>query len=412
MDYLLIEQAIYGSEQGSGYRFLAKSPGFRDDWLSPAQQLCTAFGERPAGVACPECLFAQPFGSQHVAVVQVADHGRDDAGRPGTLRFRLLIVPRTLYAALEGDPFRIADAFSPPWDAKDTLPSLAWTAGPPPKRTVAMLQTVLNVPYSATLLGATQALIDGSHVVFARSEPDANMLRNLWTLLPSGSRCELWPATFAFGNVQAFHAVAVPTKLAPNEPQWIHEEQAGDYPEGRYELNLQIAVESGNQHDLDKLLARKTRSHMIRLAAALLLVFGVVALLTVVIPKRDPQANTPSQPAAAKLDLPPDDVFTQLTDEERVALARQLQELAEHLHLQNVPGGTSDKELTDTLADLDAKLGATQRDPGPLRNQGKVKRQLRVLLWKHSVADYNNRELNPVELVEKLEEHRVKERQR
>jgi hypothetical protein len=109
--------------------------------------------------------------------------------------------------------------------------------------------------------------------------------------------------------------------------------------------------------------------------------------------------------------LPPDDAFAQLTPEERNALARQLQELAEHLHIKNLPGGTSDKELTDTLADLDAKLGATQRNPGPLRDLGKVKRQLRALLWKHGIADYNNRELNPVELVERLEEHLAKEQQ-
>ena len=281
MNYLLIEQAVYGSEGASGYRFLAKSAGFLDDWLPQAQQLCTAFGERPAGVACPACLFAQPFDPQHVAVVQVADHGRDDAGRPGTLRFRLLIVPRTLYAFLEGDPFLIADAFPPPWDANAPLPALTWTAGAPPKRTLALLQTVLNAPHSPTLLGATQALIDGGRVVLARSEPDATMLRNLWALLPSSSRSELWPATFAFGNIQAFHAVAVPPALVPVGPPWLHEDQAGDYPEGRYEMNLQIAVETGTQSDLDKLLARKTRSHMIRLAAALLLVFGVVVLVSV-----------------------------------------------------------------------------------------------------------------------------------
>ena len=410
MNELLLEQALYGSEGAAGYRILAKSPGFRDDWLVPAQQLCTAFGERPAGVACPACLFAQPFTAQHVAVVQVADHGRDDAGRPGTLRFRLLIVPRSLYAALEGDPFLIAETLPPSWDANQSLPALTWTAGPPPKRTVALLHTILDVPHSATLLGAAQALVDGGRVVFARSEPDAAILRNLWALLPTSSRCELWPATFAFGNVQAFHAVAVPAALAPTEPQWLHEDQAGDYPEGRYELNLQIAVENGNQLDLDNLLARKTRGLMIKLAAVLLVVFSIVLLLGSVIPKPGGDAAAPSTPVLDKLELPPDERFTQLTAEERTNLARQLQELAEHLHMKDIPGGTSDKELTDTLADLDAKLPATQRTVGPLRDQGKVKRQLRVLLWKHGVADYNNRELNPSELVEKLEAHLVKER--
>jgi hypothetical protein len=410
MNELLLEQALYGSEGAAGYRILAKSPGFRDDWLSPAQQLCTAFGERPAGVACPACLFAQPFTTQHVAVVQVADHGRDDAGRPGTLRFRLLIVPRSLYAALEGDPFLIAEAFPPSWDANQSLPSLPWTGGPPSKRTVTLLHTVLDAPHSATLLGAAQALVDGGRVVFARSEPDTTLLRNLWALLPSSSRCQLWPATFAFGNVRAFHAAAVPTALVPTEPQWLHEDQAGDYPEGRYELNLQIAVENGNQVDLDNLLARKTRGHMIKLAAVLLVIFSIAVLLGVAVPKPDGGAAVSSAPTFDKLELPPDERFTQLTAEERTHLAQHLQEFADHLHLKDVPGGASDRELTDTLADLDAKLPATPQTLGPLRDQGKVKRQLRVLLWKHGVPDYNNRELNPSELVEKLEAHLVKER--
>jgi hypothetical protein len=414
MDDQLIEQAVYGSEGTSGYRFLAKSPGFLDNWQSPAQQLCTAFGERPAGVACPLCVFAQPFGPRHVAVVQVADHGRDDAGRPGTLRFRLLIVPQNLYTALEGDPFLIADAYPPPWDTKESLPALTWTAGAPPKRTVAMLEKVLNVPNSATLLGAAQALVDGSHVVFARSEPDASILRNLWALLPSSSRCELWPATFAFGNVEAFNAVAVPTALAPTDPQWIHEDQAGDYPEGRYELNLQIAVETGNQRDLDHLLARKTRWHMIKLAAVMVIVLlGIFLLVPVIMDKFGLKAPAPRSTPPPALSLPPKEECPPLSDRERHDLAAKLQELAERLHIKDVPGGDSDQELTETLAALDAKLPAPEpkRDHQPLYEYGPIQRQLRALLWSRGVADYNKPQPNTVELAEKLESHLVKERQ-
>src|SRR5690349_6644348 len=53
MNEFVIEQAVYGSEGAGGYHFLARSSGFRDDWLPEAERLCTAFGERPAGVACP-----------------------------------------------------------------------------------------------------------------------------------------------------------------------------------------------------------------------------------------------------------------------------------------------------------------------------------------------------------------------
>src|SRR5437660_5958251 len=104
----MIEQALYGSQDAGGYRFLARSAGFLDDWLPAAERLCTGFGERPAGVACPACLFALPLDMQHVAVVQVADRGADDAGRPGTLGFYLLILPLAAYTNLGGDPFLIA----------------------------------------------------------------------------------------------------------------------------------------------------------------------------------------------------------------------------------------------------------------------------------------------------------------
>src|SRR6478752_152961 len=132
-----IEQAIYGCQDVGGYRFLARSAGFRDDWLADAQRLCTGFGERPAAVRCPLAVFARPLGSRAVAVVQVADQGQDDAGRPGALAFRLLVLPRKLYADLEGDVFRIADAFPAQWQERGELPSLIWSAGPPPRRTVA-----------------------------------------------------------------------------------------------------------------------------------------------------------------------------------------------------------------------------------------------------------------------------------
>src|SRR5579883_2305933 len=113
MPDLFIEQAIYGSQGAGGYRFLARSPGFLDDWLPEAQRLCTAFGERPAGVPCPAAVFAQPLGKQHVAVVQVADQGTDDAGRPGALGFRLLVLPRPIYSRWIGDPFLVAEHFPP-----------------------------------------------------------------------------------------------------------------------------------------------------------------------------------------------------------------------------------------------------------------------------------------------------------
>ncbi len=229
----MIEQAIYGGQDVGGYRFLARSPGFRDDWLAEGEQLCTGFGERPTGVACPGCVFVRPFGRRHVAVVQAADQGHDDTGRPGALAFYLLIVPRSLYLDLGGDPFYIAEQFPPPWQVRGELPALTWTAAEPPARTVAMLQQTLNVPHSATLLGGVQVLLDGGRLVFERSSPDATILHALWTLLPTSMRSELWPASFTFSNAHRFDVVVVPRAAGPDFEHYVTEERIGDYPDGR-----------------------------------------------------------------------------------------------------------------------------------------------------------------------------------
>ena len=47
-------------------------------------------------------------------------------------------------------------------------------------------------------------------------------------------------------------------------------DQCRDYPEGRYELALQIAVEAGDQVELDRLFARRTSAETLRLALYML----------------------------------------------------------------------------------------------------------------------------------------------
>src|SRR6266851_3263185 len=144
MTSIPIEQAIYGAFDGGGYRFVARSPGFREEWLAEAERLCTGFGERPAGVACPSAVFAQPLGRKHVAIIQVADQGIDDAGRPGALGFHLLVLPRLAYRGFGGDPFALAERQPPSWHSRGDLPTLEWPAEPPPPRTVAEVRRVLQ----------------------------------------------------------------------------------------------------------------------------------------------------------------------------------------------------------------------------------------------------------------------------
>ena len=41
----MIEQAIYGSQGAGGYRFLARSPGFRDEWVGLPERFYQLLGE-------------------------------------------------------------------------------------------------------------------------------------------------------------------------------------------------------------------------------------------------------------------------------------------------------------------------------------------------------------------------------
>jgi hypothetical protein len=311
MAEIRIEQALYGTDGPGGYQFLARSPGFAEAWLPDAERLCTGFGERPAGVACPGCIFARPLGREHVAVVQVADRGADDAGRPGALGFRLLVLSRRDYAALTGDPFLIADRYPPSWTARGDLPPLQWEGGPPPRRTAADVQRVLQraagpslvaddqVPRggSHVMLGGCQALVDGARLVFERPAPDTDLLRDLWTLLPSRVRCELWPASFAFGNALHFDAVVVPRYNADDFPHYKTEAQVADYPEGKYEYGLQHAAETNNQADLDSLFYRRSSREAFRLVVILLVVVVVLALVIRLLPNAPPPP-TPATPPA------------------------------------------------------------------------------------------------------------------
>jgi hypothetical protein len=413
--FMRIEQALYGGQDSGGYHFQGRSPGFRDDWLADAERLCTGFGERPVGVACPLAVFALPLNAGQVAVVQAADQGRDDTGRPGALAFRLLVLPRRLYADLGGDPFHIADQYPPPWEARGELPALDWTAGPPSHRTVDQVRSVLDVPHSATLLGGVQALLDGSKLVFERPAPDERPVRDLWKLLPASSRSELWPASFAFDNVHGFHALVVPRAHVPGFEGYLFEEQMGDYPEGNYEHSLQVAAENRDQDALDTLFARRSRSQMIRLGLLLLGAFAVAAVFLARSPEPPPPTGGSAKETAPrekdrggeKLRLPPAETVPTLQADDRARLVQRLRQLGTRLGC-DLPPGHSPRVLTEMIADLDARIDklspARRRDPGKLADLGPVQLQLRALLWKRGVADYAEPGLQPLEMVERLED--------
>jgi hypothetical protein len=275
-----------------------------DEWLPMAERLCSGFGERPGNVGCPACLFAQPFGKRHVAVVQVADQGVAHASQPVALAFRFLVLARPDYLGLGGDPFLIADQFPAPWAARGELPALFWPAEWPQPRTVEQVREVLQRPHDGpNLLGGAQLLVDGGRLVFERPAPDSGLMRDLWTLLPTSTRGELWPASFAFGNGLGFDALVAPAADGEAFAGYLRGEQAGDYPEGRYELNLQIAAEAGDQREVDALLGRRSRRETWRLGLMLLgacVVLAVVGNLLVPPPAPDAGKPAPAKPAKVK----------------------------------------------------------------------------------------------------------------
>lgn len=259
MTALTIEQAVLRPDG------VARSPDFADEWVADAERRAAAYGLPAADGA----VFAQPFGPKHAAVVRAVN-------RYGTAIFHFLILPLSLYRALN-DPFAVADRFPPPWDTRGELPALEWADGPLSARRVEEVQDALRSGDSVTLLGAAQALVDGGPVVFERPAPDPDLVRRLWLLLPDSTRAELWPAEFAPTNALGFDLLVTP-KAGADCAGYLSEQQAGDYPEGRYELNLQIAAEAGDQAALDALLARRSGRQTIRLALVLVAVALALAV--------------------------------------------------------------------------------------------------------------------------------------
>jgi hypothetical protein len=271
-----IEQALLGRKTAN------HSPGFREDWLKEAHRLQAAFGF-PA-----DATFAGPLARNVVGIFRVR-----------STNAHVLAVPAPLYKALEGDLFAIAAAFPADWEAGE-FGTLEWTKGVLPPRTVARLENILNTTpdRSAALLGAAQALLDGGRVVFERPGPEDNIVADLWALLPSAARAEMWPATYATSNEPGFHVLTTPKAEGEQYAGYLKEAEVAEYPEGRYERGLQEAVEAGDQPEVDRLLSRRSRSEMLRLAVILLVLVSLAAVFARV-PLFGPKAE-PDAPAVKK----------------------------------------------------------------------------------------------------------------
>src|SRR5262249_28506028 len=262
--------------------------------------------------------------------------------------------------------------------------------------------------------------------------PDEGILRSLWALLPTSTRKELWPASFAFGNALGFDALVVP-RLDPGMfGTYILEERAGDYPEGHYELALQTAAEAGNQEDLDALFSRRSYKETRKLALFLLAIVFFLPLIFALL--KEDKDNGPA------FVLPPAEEFPPLGKDEYRALSTRLRDLAGDLGIRmdatasgtalsvraaaSLDGAGPLRAAADLCLDqnalatpgellhrIDVRLGTPHEDRkgGVLRNLGPVERQLRGLLWKHAIDRYNDLSVRTPELVELLRNKVLKE---
>jgi hypothetical protein len=255
-----IAQAIY--QDG---RPLVHSDDFDEGWQSEVERIVAGFG-LPPGTSAPECMFAVPFAHRRVAVVSVT-------GR----RFRFLILSRALYEVIP-DPFAIVDQFPPSPEPLTSLSTLEWPEEPLPLRTVAKLDSIFKTGDGPFLLGACQTLVDSGRIMLRRDAPDPELCQNLWDLLPDSIRRQTWVATFAYSTELGFGLVALPAIPENGIVGYLTEDQARDYPESRYERELQVAVEHNDQRTVDRLFARRSSSETLRLALWIVLAAIILSL--------------------------------------------------------------------------------------------------------------------------------------
>ena len=209
------EQAVYGSFPfwNRGYGVLAHSAGCRPEWLATLKAACQRYGERPAGIADADALFAMRADRGPWMIVGVSPQGCDDAGRPGALAFHALFIGPWTYWRAGADPFAFAGNLRGDWSPADldsTLPpgrALVRPAGgngpdDPP------------TPIDDDRLAAVVAAIAGGRRVAVQSAgPIDAMARAVWRALPFRVRRKASVATWAFDNANRFDLVALP-KLA------------------------------------------------------------------------------------------------------------------------------------------------------------------------------------------------------
>jgi hypothetical protein len=255
------EQATAAVMGTSPLRWLAASPGFAEEWKGLLEPRCLAQSPRPESARGQEAIIVLSLPPQLVAIGRVIEIGESI----GVVGFHWLVLHQSEYRAMGGDPFALADACPASWDSRGALP-LAALPSPATRRTAEEVCRVLQREDGPMLLGAVQAIVDGGRLAWVREQPAPDLLRALWALLPWSTRAELRPASFAVAEGSRFDVVVVPRAATGQfDKCYLSEEQADNYPEGRYELGVQQAAEAGDEASLDALFARRSRRETWRL---------------------------------------------------------------------------------------------------------------------------------------------------
>lgn len=298
---MVFQQALVAVDGAGEASLAAWSEGIKEQTRQSMLLACRKFASSRPRQIFPGPLFVQRMDRRLLAVIRMRtprSAGESDVS------FRIVLVANKQYSWLGADPFLLADYFEPDWTQTGILPSLEWQGPPPVRRTVAAVQSVLKRDNGPELLGGSQVLLDGGKLCFIRPAGDEPMVRDLWALLPHSNRCELMPATMAWNRDLNFDIAVVPADRANLFKDYMDEEHAGQYPEGGYELSLQIAAEADDQERLDELLSRRSRREVWRMGWMLLAAFLTIVLFSTLVVPQPPKKEIPAKEEAEHPEKP------------------------------------------------------------------------------------------------------------
>ena len=255
-----IAQAVVGDGGLS-----ARSDDFDEDWGRRSSGSSTAFG-LPAGVVRPGVPVRR-------AVRPAARGGRLGRGPavpiPGPAAAPCTTSSPTHSPSPTGS--------RPRWDDRGPLPTLEWPEEPLPRADGRPARRDLQARRRAV---PARGVSDAGGQRADRSCSGPSRIRSCAATCGTcsrtapgdrrGRRRSPIPTTLGFG------LVVLPAVPEGGLPGYLTEDQARDYPESRYERELQVAVEHGDQRTVDRLLARRSSAETLRLAFWIVLAAAVV----------------------------------------------------------------------------------------------------------------------------------------